>query len=189
MSPISDRSRLWLAVLFAPFVALAFAIEKLFDLSLIGQYLARGDDRKLESEVRENFSFLFTEKNARFVREDRKPKRVFDLAVATVAAEDLFFYFVRMRGDFAASVTSRHQPHGWRELNDVLEEADVEECLSVSGIVDSRRSRFFTNPEDASRVLRDRWDQLTRHYKLQSGDQVSRGVKAEPSSAPSASRR
>jgi hypothetical protein len=163
----TDKSKLWfLRVVLAPLVGAGFIIGKFLDLCGISRFLSRKDDRKLENEIRACFSFLFTEKNAHFIRDDHQPKRVFDLAIATVAAEDLLFQFVRIRDDFAASVTSCHSPHSWRELNDVLEEAEVKEGLTVSEIVASRRSRFYKNPDDASRVLRDRWDQLERHYQL-----------------------
>ena len=91
------------------------------------------------------------------------PTRYFDLAVTTVAAENLLFHFARMRGDFAVPVTSCSRPNNWRELNDVLEEEEVMRGLSTSEIVASRRSRSYASPGSAGRVVREGWDQLKRH--------------------------
>jgi len=139
-------------------------MEKVADMSGIGEHLAKKDDRRLEDEIREHFSFLFTEKKGVFVR-DKPPKRYFDLAVTTVAAGDLLLHFARMRGDFATSVTSSSHPNEWRELNDVLEDADVRDGLATSEIVVSRRSRSYADPESAGRVVRERWEQLKRYYQ------------------------
>jgi hypothetical protein len=133
-------------------------------MSGLGEQFAKKDDRKLEDEILESFSFLFAEKNGVFVP-NNPPKRYFDLAVATVAAEDLLFHFARMRGDFATSVTSSSHPDQWRELNEVLEDAEVREGLGTSEIVASRRSRSYANPESAGRVVRERWEQLKRYFK------------------------
>jgi hypothetical protein len=163
--PRINKRKPWLPLLLTPLAGASYVVGGLLELSGINGYLAKKDDRKLEDEIRDHFSFLFTEKNAHFVRNESKIKRSFDLAVVEVAAQGLLLQFVRMRGDVSMAVRSARSPENWRQVNDVLEEDEVEAGHSTAEIVVSRRSRFYTGPESASHVLKDKWDQLRRHYK------------------------
>jgi hypothetical protein len=76
--------------------------------------------RDLETEVRENVSFLFLDEGAQVIPNNPPPPRVFDLAQVTLKLRDLLLIFIRGRGELFVHVAARRAPRDWHELSRVL---------------------------------------------------------------------
>jgi hypothetical protein len=80
----------------------------------------KGHQDRFESEIREQYSWLFEKYNARIMPRQRY-KQVLDYVVATVAIGDLLLDFVRGNGDFRVNVAPAHAPHDWYDFAEAID--------------------------------------------------------------------
>ena len=164
---LMKREPAWIRVVRPPLVAVGFVLNTIYSV-LFGSWLdgrlSQKLDGRLAKEIHQNLAFLFTQKNARIVPSDEyKVKRAFDLAVVTVATEDLRIRFVRVRGQFEVEVSSPHLLHRWEDLSSALENAELSEGASLTAVVSTRRLRSYSSYTDVERLLRSQWLSLKRY--------------------------
>jgi len=120
--------------------------------------VSKKNDERLANEVKQHLPFLFREKRARIVpNDDYRVERVFDLSVVTVAIEDFWIRFIRVRGEFNVEVSSPQPPHRWEDLSGALENAALREGATLNGVVATRPSRAYSSFADVERLLRNQW--------------------------------
>jgi hypothetical protein len=118
-------------------------------------------DERLADEVKQNLSFLFTERNGQIVpSDDFQVQRSFDLSVVTVATQDFWIRFWRVRGEFNVEVASAQPPHRWEDLAGALESAELREGATLNAVVATRTSRAYSSFQDVARLLRKHWGVL-----------------------------
>ena len=147
-----------------PFLAVSFVLSTVH-AGLFGWWLdpltSKRSDEQLANEVKKNLPFLFSEKRAQIVpSDDYRVQRAFDLAVVTVATEDFWVRFVRVRGQFEVEVASSQLPHRWEDLSGALESAALEEGATLNDVVATRRLRAYTSFADVEHLLRTHWPVL-----------------------------
>jgi hypothetical protein len=111
------------AILTPPFRAVGLVVTSLYSL-LFGWYdkrLARMEQRRLEEEVREQLSFLFSTRNAHLLpsREIDRLANI-DWPTVTISVDGLLLRFRRWRGELQAYVATEREPNDWEELSLVL---------------------------------------------------------------------
>ena len=86
----------------------------------------KGRQARFEREIREEYSWLFEEYDARIMPRQRY-RQVLDYVVATIAMGDLLLDFVRGNGDFRVNVAPAHAPHDWYDFAEAIDLASGEE--------------------------------------------------------------
>ncbi len=157
----------WIRVIRPPIVAIVTVGSAIYSLLFawwLDDRVARKLDARLAQRVRENLSFLFTEKNARVVpSDDYRVARAFDLSVVTVATNDLYIRVITVRGEFDVEVASPDLPHRWEELSSAIESAKLGEGAGLKQMIASRRVPAYSFYPDVERLLRSHWTLLTRY--------------------------
>lgn len=155
------REPTWIRLVRPPFLAISFVLTTIY-AGLFGWWLdalvSKKNDERLANEIKQNLPFLFSEKTGRIVpSDDYRVKRAFDLSVVTVATEDFWIRFIRVRGEFNVEVASTQFPHRWEDLSGALENAEMREGATLNGVVATRPSRAYSCFTDVERLLRNRW--------------------------------
>jgi hypothetical protein len=97
---------------------------------VLWRLLARRADRRFGSDLQNNLILLFTEKGAQIVpneASDYWEPRQFGLEVATVATPELYLRFVRVRGEFSASIALPAEKPRWEGIGSALVWLDMQE--------------------------------------------------------------
>src|SRR5262249_7560569 len=120
----------WVRIIKPPFLVIGFVLSTIY-AGLFGWWLdklvANRTDERLAKEIRKNVPFLFTEKCGQIVpSDDYHVQRAFDLSVVTVATQDFWIRFTRVRGEFNVEVASTRIPHRWEDLSGALENAEMQ---------------------------------------------------------------
>jgi hypothetical protein len=160
----AKREPTWIRLLRPPLVAIGFVFSAIY-AGLFGWWLDAGlskkDDERFANDVKHDLPFLFSEKAARIVpSDDYRVQRAFDLSVVTVATDDFWIRFTRVRGEFGVEVASAGPPHRWEDLSGALENAEMREGATLNGVVATRQSRAYSTFTDVERLLRNRWSAL-----------------------------
>jgi hypothetical protein len=154
----------WIRIIRPPILAIGFVFSTiytgLFQWWLDPLVSKKGDER-LATDVKQSLPFLFSEKAAKIVpSDDYWVQRAFNLSVVTVATEDLWIRFIRVRGQFDVEVASAQPPRRWEDLSGALENVEIRQGATLNGVVATRRSRAYSCFADVKRLLRNRWDVL-----------------------------
>jgi hypothetical protein len=154
----------WIRIVRPPFLAIGFVLSVIY-AGLFGWWLdkrvAKRYDERLANDVRQNLPFLFTEKCGQIVpSDDYHIQRAFDLAVVTVATQDVWIRFIQVRGEFNVEVASTQPPHRWEDLSGALENAEMRRGATLNDVVKTRPSRAYSSFADAARLLRAQWPVL-----------------------------
>ena len=133
---------------------------------MIGKYLARRDDKKFGEHLQKNLVRLFAEQSAMVVRNDeseyRNP-RSFDWAVATVATPELYFRFVRVRGQFEVNIAAPNRRPKWESLDTALLWLDIQQGIRRKPDLPNWDYGLYWGNVDWSaidRFLVENWDRL-----------------------------
>lgn len=161
------RESTWIRVLRPPLVAVRLLLRTAYT-DLFGWWFDRRRSRKLDAalakEIDQRLEFLFTQKNARVLPSDEhQVKRMFDLALVTVATDDLHVRFITVHSHFTVEVASPRMPHQWEDLSSALENAELSEGATLKNVVAARRSHSYSFFMDVERLLRSHWSLLKRY--------------------------
>jgi hypothetical protein len=161
------RETAWIRVLRPPLVAVQFILGTVYT-DLLGRWLDLYRHRKLDAalvkDIDHRLKFLFTQRNARILPSDEhQVKRVFGLALVTVATDDLHIRFITVHSHFTVEVGSTRLPHRWEDLSSALENAELSEGAGLNAVVAARRSHSYSFYMDVERLLRSHWSLLRRY--------------------------
>jgi hypothetical protein len=102
----------------------------------------KGRQRRFEQYLQKEYPWIFEKFDARIVPKKRY-KQVLDYVEATVAVDDLFFGFVRGRGDFHVNVAPSHSPNDWLEFGQAIDLARNGELTRKAPVQMSDFQRMF----------------------------------------------
>src|SRR5437660_8950399 len=102
-----------------PIDAIGFVVKPIYSLLFgwLDRKTAKDNQNRFANEIRAELPFLFNELGGRIIPNEgvRFPPG-FDYAIVTIQAADLFFKFIRGRGDLDIYVASRNVPKEWHDV-------------------------------------------------------------------------
>jgi len=125
-----------------------------FNYNVTMPWTAKGLRKRLESDIRRDYPWLFKEFNA-VVLPAKPHRQVLDYTSVTVAVSDLLFQFARGHGEFLVSVAPAHEPDDWYTFGEALDLANETgaNCQSAGNYTMSDFERLFRAHIEALKIL------------------------------------